>query len=334
MTSTHTPDIGADTGGKHLERRRYWQTTRFAYKMLLPSLLFMAVFIAFPLIYSVAVAFQGFRYGEPTGEWVGLQNFVDVFTSPTIAPAFYSSIRVTLIFVAAAVIAVVLLSLGVAIVIHRGFAGSNAVKLCLLLPYAIPGVVSAVIWNWIYDPSYGALNGLLVTLGLQSGYRSFTDSSTSALVAIWFAYVWNFIPYSAFLLTAGLATIPDSVYEAARLDRAGSVRTFFKVTLPLLRPVLQMALVLQTIFALVMHFGFVFVITQGGPADSTRTLPWLIFQDTFAFGRFGRGAAMAIVLAAIMTVFIAVYLVMLDPERSARRKLDQAERAERKAAER
>lgn len=301
------------------ERKRYRQTTAFAYRMLVPSLAFILVFIAFPLLYSVSVAFQGYKYGVPTGEIVWFENFADTFTKSTVAPGFYKSLVVTMQFTLVAVVAVVVISLGIALLINERFRGSGLIKVALLLPYAIPGAVSAVIWNWIYDPNFGVMNGLLYALGIIDGYITVAANPRLALWAILFAYVWKFVPYSTFLFSAGLATIPSSIYEAARMDRCGSVRAFFKITLPMLMPVLQMVLVIQTIFALVMHFGLVFVITQGGPGDATRTLAWLVYMESFTYTRFGRGAAMAIILALIMIAFIYLYLVVLNPERQLER---------------
>jgi multiple sugar transport system permease protein len=298
-----------------IEKKRYWKTSRFAYTILLPSLLFVLIFIAFPMVYSVSVAFQKYKYGVPTGDIIWFQNFEDIFTKSTVAPGFFNALEVTLKFTVAAVFFVVVISLGIAILINETFRGNNLIKVALLLPYAIPGAVSAVIWSWIYDPNFGVMNGLLKSLGLIDKYISVAADPDLALWAILFAYVWKFVPYSTFLFSSGLATIPDSVYEAARMDRAGPFRIFFKITLPMLMPVLQMVLVIQTIFALVMHFGLVFVITQGGPGDATRTLAWLVYQESFTYTRFGRGAAMSIVLSLIMIVFISVYLVVLNPER-------------------
>jgi ABC-type sugar transport system permease subunit len=266
-------------------------------------------------MYSISVAFQEYKYGVPTGKIIWFQNFIDIFTKSTVAPGFYNSLWVTMKFTFVAVAAVVIISLGIALLINEHFRGSAYLKVALLLPYAIPGAVSAVIWNWIYDPSFGILNGVLYSLGLIDEYITVAADPKLALWAILYAYVWKFVPYSTFLFTAGLATIPSSVYEAAQLDRSGTVRTFFKVTIPLLKPVLQMVLVIQTIFALVMHFGLVFVITQGGPGDATRTLAWLVYNESFTFTRFGRGSAMAIILSLIMLIFIYIYLVLLNPDR-------------------
>jgi multiple sugar transport system permease protein len=297
------------------ERRRFMQNSGLAYKVLWPSLAFVLVFIAFPMFYSISIAFKDYKYGVPTGKVIWFKNFTDIFIDPTIAPGFYKSLVVTFEFTALAVSLVVVISLAIALLLNERFRGSGIVKVALLLPYAIPGITGAVIWDWIYNPSFGILNSLLMKLGIIKEYLSFAADPRLALFAILFAYVWKFVPYSTFLFTAGLATIPPSVYEAARMDCSGTLNTFRKITLPMLMPVLQLVLVIQTIFALVYHFSLLFVITKGGPGDTTRTLAWLIYQDSFAFSRYGRGAAMAIILSLIMIFFIYIYLVVLDPER-------------------
>jgi multiple sugar transport system permease protein len=308
----------------NIERRRFIQESGLAYKVILPSLAFMLVFIAFPMFYTISIAFKDYKYGVPTGKAIWFKNFTDIFTDPTIAPGFFKSLVVTFEFSILAVFLVVVISLAIALLLNERFRGSGFVKVALLLPYAIPGITGAVIWDWIYNPSFGILNFILLKLGIINQYLSFAADPHLALFAILFAYVWKFVPYSTFLFTAGLATIPPSVYEAARMDCSSVLNTFRKVTLPLLMPVLQLVLVIQTIFALVYHFSLLFVITKGGPGDATRTLAWLIYQDSFAFSRYGRGAAMAIVLSLIMILFIYIYLVVLDPERRQKREEEQA----------
>ncbi len=309
-----------------IEQRHYNQTTRFAYQLIVPSMLFVIVFVAIPLLYSIFISFQEFKYGVPTGNFVWFENYLDIFTKPTAAPGFYHSLWVTFKFTFAAVIAVIVISFLIALLIDQEFRGNNLIKLALLLPYAIPGAVSAVIWNWIYDPNFGVLNGLLFSLGIIEKYFSIASNPDLALWGILFAYVWKIVPYSTFLFSAGLSTIPRSVYEAATLDQSGFFRTLRKIVIPMMMPVIQMVLVIQTIFALVLHFGLVFVITQGGPGDTTRTLAWHIYKETFTFTRFGRGAAMALILSLIMVIFIYIYLVVLNPERSLRRRQERLEK--------
>jgi multiple sugar transport system permease protein len=302
------------------EKRYFLQNSKLAYKVLLPSLLFVLVFIALPMFYSIRVAFTDYKYGVPTGKPISFGNFIDIFVDPTIAPLFYKALGITFEFAAIAVVVVVTISLAIALLLNERFRGSNLIKVALLLPYALPGVVGAVIWKWIYNPTFGVLDYILQSLGIIKDYISFTGDSHYALFTILFAYIWKFVPYSTFLFTAGLSTIPKSVYEAARMDGSSTLNTFRKITLPLLMPVFQLVLVIQTIFALVYHFSLLYVITRGGPGDATRTLAWLIYNESFSFGRYGRGAAEAIILALIMIIFIYLYLVVLDPERREERR--------------
>lgn len=309
------------------ERRYFLQNSKLAYKVLLPSLIFVFVFIAFPMFYSISIAFSDYKYGVPTGKTILFKNFIDIFTNPTIAPIFYKSLVVTFQFAAIAVVAVVLISLAIALLLNERFRGNGVIKVALLLPYALPGVVGAVIWKWIYNPTFGILDYLLQQLGIIKDYIAFTADPRFALYTILFAYIWKFVPYSTFLFTAGLSTIPKSVYEAARMDGSSTFNTFWKITVPLLMPVFQLVLVIQTIFALVYHFSLLYIITRGGPGDATRTLAWLIYNESFSFGRYGRGSAEAVILALIMIVFIYLYLVVLDPERRAARKQERIQKA-------
>lgn len=310
------------------ERRHYLQNSKLAYKVLWPSLLFVFVFIAFPMLYSISIAFTDYKYGAPTGKVILFKNFIDIFTNKTIAPIFYKSLLITFEFAAMAVVAVVIISLAIALLLNERFRGSGVIKVALLLPYALPGVVGAVIWKWIYNPTFGVLDYVLQQLGIIKEYIAFTADPSFAIFTILFAYIWKFVPYSTFLFTAGLATIPKSVYEAARMDGSSTLNTFWKITVPLLMPVFQLVLVIQTIFALVYHFSLLYVITRGGPGDATRTLAWLIYNESFSFGRYGRGAAEAVILALIMIFFIYLYLVVLDPERRMARKQARIQKAD------
>ena len=139
------------------EQRYFLQNSKLAYKVLLPSLLFVFVFIALPMFYSISIAFTDYKYGVPTGKPILFKNFIDIFTDPTIAPIFYKSLGVTFEFAAIAVVVVVTISLAIALLLNERFRGSGLIKVALLLPYALPGVVGAVIWKWIYNPTFGVL---------------------------------------------------------------------------------------------------------------------------------------------------------------------------------
>jgi multiple sugar transport system permease protein len=282
---------------------------RYAAVSILPSVLVVFAVVIYPLIYAVMMSFRDSRMGV-LGGFIGLANYARLFSDVE----FRLAIVRTLVLTVIAVALVIVISLGVAMVVNERFRGSSFIKLALLLPYALPGTLSALIWRWMYDPSYGILNAVLYHTGFIKEYVTFTGDPRTAMGAIILAHVWKFVPYSAFLFVAGLRSIPPGLYEAARIDGASSLTIFRKITLPLLAPAMQLALIVQTVFAVLYHFGLVYIITGGGPGRATTTLPWYVYSETFRFMQFGRGSAAAVVLALIMLVFIYVYLVALSPK--------------------
>lgn len=278
-----------------------------------PALLWVFGLAIYPIGYALYLSFHEL-FAEPgKSAYVGLGNYAEALQ----APIFWTSVWNTLLFTLPAVTLVVAISFGIALILQRPHWLSTVLAASLLMPYAVPGTVSAVIWRWIYDPTYGVLNAVLARLGIIERYVAWTGIPQLAMPSLIFAYIWKFVPYSAFLLLAGLMTIPSSVYEAAAIDGAGRLAMLRRITLPLMWPVIQLVLVFQTIFAMTMHFGLVFVLTGGGPGNRTTTLAWYTYVETFNFLYFGRGAALAVLQALLMAGFIYVYLVVLAPERRA-----------------
>jgi len=298
--------LAAWRGGRAHDRR-------YAAASLAPTLLWVFGFAVYPIGYALYLSVHELVGGPEQAAYVGLRNYAEALH----APIFWTSVANTLLFTIPAVVLVVIISFGIAMILRRPHWLSTVLATSLLLPYAVPGTVSAVIWRWIYDPTYGVLNAVLWRLGVIERYIAWTGLPHLAMPCLIFAYVWKFVPYSAFLLLAGLMTIPQSVYEAAAIDGAGRGVIFRRIILPMMWPVIQLVLVFQTIFAMTMHFGLVYVLTGGGPGDRTTTLAWYTYVETFSFLYFGRGAALAMLQALLMAGFIYLYLVVLAPERRA-----------------
>lgn len=284
-------------------RRKLTSNGAYAAISIAPPVLIILLVILYPLLYAILLSFRDFRLNK----FVGLNNYISLLTEPDF---LMSAVR-TFNFTVIAVGLVVTLSFAIALLINQKMPGHNLLKFVLLLPYALPGSISAVTWKWIYDSTYGILNGILCGLGILDNYISFTGDPNLAMPAIIFAYVWKFIPYSVFLLLAGLIAIPKTIYEAAQIDGTTAWRTFTRITVPLLKPVFKLVLVVQTVFALLMHFGLVYVLTGGGPGSITTTMPWYVYNETFSYMRFGRGSAGAVMLTVMMLGFIYLYLVVL-----------------------
>ena len=290
-----------------------WSAGRLALAMNIPSMLLIVGTIGYPLVYTVNVAFRdaGVR-GFITGQmpWVGLKNFSDVLADSVFLATFLH----TLIFVASSVILEVAIGLGIALTInvrHARFAGVT--KALLLLPWAVPPVVNGVMWSYIFNSNYGALNAALYQLGAIDEYVQWVSDPGLALFAIVIAYVWRTVPFGALIFHAALRTIPQPLYEAAAIDGAGAWQRWRYITWPLLKPTVVIVLILRTIFSF-MVFDEIFAITNGGPGDSTWTAAWYIYSFAFRFYKFGPAAAAAIILTAVIAAISAMYLRVLYRE--------------------
>jgi multiple sugar transport system permease protein len=226
--------------------------------------------------------------------FVGLDNFAFLIQDSR----FWNAFGNTLYFTAVSVAAELLLGLGVAVLLHRAFRGKGLMRTVLLIPWAIPTVVSAKMWEWLYNPDFGLLNYLL---GMRINWLG---SPALALHAAIFMDVWKTTPFVALLLMAGLQTIPRELYQAARIDGATAWMAFRAITLPLLKPVILVVLIFRTLDAFRV-FDAVYVLTGGGPANTTETLSIYAYKVLFQTLQFGYGSAIAV------TVFFFVGLITL-----------------------
>ena len=282
------------------------------YKGLYPALSFIVIFVVLPIIYAVFVSFHKYHYGQLTPGFTAA-NYLEIFSSPLISPRFYDSLLVTLHLSVVAIPLVVVISLAIALVLDKDYWGNNLIKVSLLVPYAIPASVNSAMWSWLYDANFGFVNYILKTLGITSEYITFLGNTDTALYAIVFAYVWKFVPYTTFMILAGLKQIPENISEAASMD-CGSLRSFWYITLPMLKPIMMVVLALQTIFVMTRHFSLVYVLTGGGPAGATQTLAWHIYEASFQSLHFGRGTALALIMSTVMLGFIYFYFMALGSE--------------------
>ena len=194
-----------------------------------------------------------------------------------------------------------------ALLLNEVFPGQRLLSALLLVPWATPSVVNGLMWKWIYDPTYGLLNGLLVQVGLLERYRVWLGDPDITLLLIANAAIWKQMPLAALLMIVTMKAIPEDLYRAARVDGANIWQRFVHVTLPALRPGLMLVLVYETMIS-IRHFDLFLIMTQGGPGDASFTLSWLIYVETFRSLRFGTGAAMSYVLA--ITTFALSWAVI------------------------
>jgi multiple sugar transport system permease protein len=277
---------------------------RLAAVFLLPSFLFVALFSIFPIVESFRLSFYRLILTLPWfgQKMVGWENYADLLTDPVALAA----IRTTLIFIGVTVSLELFLGLGIALVLNEAFRGRGLLRAVVLIPWAIPTVVSSQMWRFIFNDRYGLAN--LMLFGADtSRYLSPLAEPDLALTAITIAEIWKTTPFAALIILAGLQGIADDLYEAASIDGATAWQKFRHVTLPLLKPALLLALLFRTIDALRV-FDLVFVMTQGGPADATNVLQFYGYKKTFAEGMIGYGSAIAVAVFLMSLVLSLVYL--------------------------
>jgi len=237
-------------------------------------------------------------------QFVGLENYRWLLTDPV----FLEAVGNTLYFTVVSVSAELVLGLLIALVIHSQFPGRGLVRAAVLVPWAIPTVVSAQMWRWMYNDVFGVVNDLLMRVGLLDAPLAWTAVPGLAMHAIIAVDVWKTTPFMALLLLAGLQVIPRDLYEAARVDGASQMRQFFSITLPLLRPAMLVALIFRTLDALRV-FDVIFVMTAG--ASGTESMATYNRRVLIEFQQLGYGSAVSVVIFFVIFVFVLLYVRLL-----------------------
>ena len=283
-----------------------WSEKQLAFLLNVPTAALVLLIVAYPLVYVFLISLQsvtisGLRSGNTP--FVGLANYVTIFSDSL----FLTTLGRTLVMSFVSVTLMISLGLFMALAMNQKVKIATLTRALILLPWAVPPIANGIMWGFIYNSRYGHLNALLYSLGLIDDFISIIGDPFLAQVGVIWAYVWRVIPFSALLFYAALQGIPEELYEAAEVDGANTWQQFWKITLPMLRPVIAVLLILRTAFAMTI-FDEVFAITQGGPGDSTWTAAWYSYWNSFRLLKIDIGAASSFVLAVIITLFALVYI--------------------------
>lgn len=301
MTTTVAPPGTASTTPARAPRRaRRWGDHLF----VIPAVLFVAATVLYPLIFNVDLSFRDVGVAQiVTGgaEWVGWENYTDQLGRDE----FWHALMISLLYTGLAVAVAFALGMALAVYFNQRFPGRNIMRSLLLLAWVLPTVVSANVWRWMLDGSYGLINTLLEAVGVVDGDVFWLARPLPALFAVVIATAWSFTPFIMILLLAGLQGIPGTLYEAAKIDGAGAWRRFTNVTMPLLKPVNLTALLLCFISTF-KTFDTVFLMTRGGPGEATMILPIYAYNEAFEFFRFDTGAV-ATTLMLIVPLGLSVF---------------------------
>jgi ABC-type sugar transport system permease subunit len=294
----------------HISSRYHRRRFQLGVWFTMPAVLILLTVLAYPIIASLVLSFQRIRFAGQgiTAEFLGTANYAQLLVDKTFHASLFRSVYFTLVEVAA----VVSLGLLVALLLNHPLGRNAFFRVVLLIPWALAPVANAVLWKWIYNANYGVLNAIFVGVGLIDKNIVWLGSPWLALNMILLADVWKAVPFIALLLLAGLQSIPNYLYRAARLDGANAWQQFVHVTWPGLKTSLVISVVLQSIWALKV-FDLIYVLTKGSPADSTVLLNYLAWRQTFSNLDIGYGAAIANVLFFMMFLLALAYIRALRP---------------------
>ncbi|MCW8381733.1 carbohydrate ABC transporter permease [Streptomyces justiciae] len=265
---------------------------RLAAVFLAPALLGFLVFLLWPTLRGIYLSFTRFNLLTPA-EWVGLDNYDRMVHDPI----FWDSLRVTVVYVVINIGVQTVSALAIAVLLQR-LTQSAVLRGIVLTPYLMSNVVAGIVWLWVLDTQLGIGNEIIAGLGFDR--IPFLNDETWAIPTIALINVWRHVGYTALLLFAGLQAIPNDMYEAAKVDGASEWRMFWRITLPLLRPVLAVVLIM-TVIGSFQVFDTVAVTTNGGPANATNVLQFYIYGSAFGRFQFGYASAMSVALLVVLS---------------------------------
>lgn len=296
--------LGALTFLPRLRRcRGGLRDTSLAVLFLLPTLVFLVALVLYPVLYNVYLSFQDLNYLQGTSRYVGWRHYGQLIEDTT----FWRSLWNNLIWTIGGVGAQLLVGLLAAVALDTPGRGMAVVRSLLLIPYVVPAIATAVTWRWMFNDFYGILSFLLALVGLIPPDTSPFASIDLAMPTAILVSVWRGFPFAMIVYWAALQAIPKEQYEAARVDGAGPLLEFLYITLPHLKHITMVLLILRTLW-MFNYFDLLYLLTKGGPAGATQHLPILVYITSFGLFRFGEAAAIAVLMAVVAGAMVCAYI--------------------------
>ncbi|MDO4344067.1 MAG: sugar ABC transporter permease [Eubacteriales bacterium] len=271
--------------------------------LLLPGMVIIALVFVYPICYALLMSFHKVNVSNQTWSFAGISNYIAMFKDQY----FLKAMGVTAKFTVLSVSFEMVIGTLMAVLLNQNFKGRGFVRGIMIIPWALPTVVNAIMWKWIFNANYGAFNALLTQLNLIDTYKAWLARPDTAFNCLLFANVWKETPYVVLLVLAGLQSIPHELYEAASVDGCGPIRGFFKITIPMIKQILLILLITKTIWT-IQTYDVVSIMTAGGPASSTQLISYYVQKMSFKFFDFGVGSAMAFVIMLITFILSVCYV--------------------------
>jgi len=281
---------------------------------LAPTLLLVGGLLYYPMVGTVIESFHDTSFISPEPRFVGWEIYEKVLNSRQFPEIVWNSVVWTI----GVVVLQNLLGFFVAVLLNQGLPAQGLLRALVLLPFVLPGVVTAILWRFMYDPQLGLINSLMIQLGVIETSAAWLASPDTAMAAVIFVAVWKGFPFSMLIYLAALQTVDRSQLEAATIDGAGPWRRLVDVTLPAIRSVILVNIVLTLILTF-NYFDIVWVMTRGGPQNATHIFPTRIFETGFGQFRFGEAAVYGVFSILILAVLVAVYVIIQKSSEGRRR---------------
>jgi len=285
----------------------------FGYTLLAPAALYVMLLVAAPFLFSLYLAVSDANVGDPIAHFIGLENFRAAWEMEL----FWLALRNSVIFLVVAAVLKSLLGTSLAFLLLQNFKGKKLVRGLVVIPFTLPIAISVLSWKWMYDSQFSVINWVLSRIGLigqfgTEGWPIWLGDPKLALIACIFVNVWRTFPFSAIVLLAGFTSVPVEILDAAKVDGCSFFQRFRHVVAPMIFPILMIGFLFDTVFTL-SDLSVVYLLTQGGPANSTKILPVLAYQIGIQAGNLGRGAAIALFLVPLL--FPALIIVLRNLKR-------------------
>lgn len=277
--------------------------------LILPSVLLFLGLLLYPLCYVVYTSFFARHLLAPEGDFVGLKNYLDLFRNSE----YWKALGRSIFWAGSTVSLQTVLGTAVALLLHQAFTGRSVARGLILFPYMVPIISVTLTWTLMYSVLYGVINYLLLEAGLIQAPVAWLASVQSAMASVVLVGVWKYFPFVVIVVLARLQTIPQDLYEAARIDGASRWALFTDITLSQLRNVLFIIILLRSIW-MFNNFEVIFLLTGGGPLRATMTLPILVYEETFGAYNLGKGAAIATTMFLFLLLVMTLYFRLFKRE--------------------
>ncbi len=274
--------------------------------MVLPTIILLVIFTYIPIGQEIQIAFENYNlYNLSNIYFNGFDNFIDIFTSVDFN--FAQIVLNTVIWVVVSLVFQFTLGFGLALLLKKPFKGRGIYSGLVFYPWAVSGFAIGLVWAWIFNGQFGLINGILMRLGIINQGIGFLSDPHFALASVIVVNIWYGIPFFAIMLLAALQSVPEELYEAAKIDGAGRFRRLVNVTIPYIRPTIASTILLRTMW--ILNFpDIIYAMTNGGPANSTNTLANYMIIKMYSFYNYGQAAAIGFIIMSILMIYAIIYL--------------------------